>query len=89
MISTLYLALAGIAAVASIIGAIFAAWRWDYARRAFDYQKKQIYLQILMLAESREYWRTPKMAYVKRKEIYKANIDKEIKHILKEFNNVK
>lgn len=55
-----------IAAIASVIGAVFAAWRWDYARKAFTYQKRQLYLQILMLAESREYWRMKKMDYVKK-----------------------
>lgn len=78
-----------VAAIASVIGAVFATWRWDYARKAFEYQKKQLYLQICMLAESREYWSTPKMAYVKKKETYKANIDKETEYILRELQNVK
>jgi len=50
------LTIACIGAVASIIGAIFAAWRWDYARKAYDLQRKQLYLQIKMLGESRQYW---------------------------------
>lgn len=53
-----------IAAVASVVGAIFAAWRWDYARKAFIYQKRQLFLQVLMLSESREYWKSPKSYYV-------------------------
>jgi len=82
---TLLIILSGIAAVAGTLGAIFATWRWDYARRAYVYQKKQLYLQILMLAESREYWRTPKLEYCNRKKIYKANLEEEIHHIVREL----
>lgn len=78
-----------IGAISGTIGAIFATWRWDYARKAYDLQKKQLYLQILMLAESREYWRMPKMQYVGKKSSYKADVSEEIKCILGELENVK
>jgi len=84
----LILILSAIAAIASVVGAIFATWRWDYARKAFDLQKKQIYLQVLMLAESREYWRTPKMQYVDKKMKYKATLGEEIKYVLKELERI-
>ena len=82
--------LSAIAAIASVIGAIFATWRWDYARKAFDLQKKQIYIQILMLAEYREYWNMPKMAYVKKKDYINkdTNIDDEIEHIIRGLEGV-
>ena len=57
-----------IAAVSAIIGALFAIWRWTYALKAYKLQKLQLMIQMLMLAESREYWKTPKMKYVKKKE---------------------
>jgi len=82
---SLLLILSGIAAVAGSLGAIFATWRWDYARKAYAYQKKQLYLQVLMLAESREYWQTPKMEYVNKKRNHKVSVDKEIKHIVREL----
>ena len=83
------LILTAIAAVGSVMGAIFATWRWEYARRAYDLQKKQIYLQISMLAESRDYWRTPKMTYVKRNRPSIKYTDKEIEKVLSELENVK
>jgi len=61
-----------IAAVASTIGAIFAVWRWTYALKAYKLQKLQLMIQILMLDESREYWKTPKMIYCKEKENHKT-----------------
>lgn len=82
-------ALTATAAIASVVGAMFAIWRWNYAVRAYDLQKKQLYLQTLMLAESREYWRMPKMQYVGQKKICKADVNEEIKHILHELNNTK
>ena len=82
------LILSAIAAIAGTMGAIFATWRWDYARKAFDLQKKQLYLQILMLAESREYWRMPKMTYVGKKKQYKADLDEEIEYIIQELKKV-
>jgi len=57
-----------IAAVSATIGAVFAVWRWSYALKAYKLQKLQVTIQILMLDESREYWKTPKMKYVKEKE---------------------
>lgn len=88
MIEHLYLFISSIAAVASVIGAIFAIWRWDFAKKSFDLQQKQVYLQILMLAESREYWYLPKMDYVEKKAIASKDIDDQIKRILKELRNV-
>lgn len=76
-----------IAATASVIGAIFATWRWNYARKGFKLQEQQLYLQILMLAESREYWKMPKRSYVKSKSKYKENVNEEIEHIIKELKS--
>ena len=61
-----------IAAFASTIGAIFAIWRWSYALKAYKLQQLQLLIQILMLAESREYWKTPKMIYCRDKEDFKT-----------------
>jgi len=61
-----------IAAVAATIGAIFAIWRWSYALQAYKLQKLQLMIQILMLDESREYWKTPKMIYCKEKKNFKT-----------------
>jgi len=87
-ITTLALLVTAVAAIASVVGAIFAIWRWDYAKKAYDIQKMQIYLQILMLAESREYWRLPKMTYVGQKKDLNKNVEKEIDYILRELEKV-
>lgn len=83
----LILALTSVAAMASVIGAIFAMWRWDYARRAFKLQKIQLKLQVLMLMESREYWGTPKMQYVSKNH-KRPESDKELIKILKELYHI-
>ena len=62
-----------IAAFASVIGAIFAAWRWNYARKAYVYQKRQLFIQVLMLAESREYWRMGKLPYIEKHDKESVN----------------
>ena len=79
----LLLTLTSIAAIASVIGAIFAMWRWSYAVKAYDLQKKQLYLQTLMLAESREYWRMGKEKYVKKYSKIPTTVEGELKKILK------
>lgn len=78
------LVLTTVAAGASLIGAIFAMWRWDYARRAFKLQKIQLKLQVMMLMESREYWETPKMQYVAKRR-RRPESDKELIELLKEL----
>ena len=75
------LLLTAVAAVGSVIGAIFATWRWDYARRAFELQRTQLKLQVLMLMESREYWKMPKLKYVSKKYKFPES-DKELVEIL-------
>ena len=67
-LNKMLLTISSIAAVSAIIGAIFAIWRWTYALKAFKLQKVQLMIQILMLVESREYWKTPKMKYCEGKE---------------------
>ena len=66
-LNKMLLTISSIAAVSAIIGAIFAIWRWTYALKAFKLQKVQLMVQILMLDESREYWKTPKMKYCEEK----------------------
>lgn len=63
----LLLAMSGLAATASIIGAIFAIWRWEYAIRSYKLQRLQVMMQMLMLDESREYWSTGKDEYIREK----------------------
>lgn len=78
----LMLGLTFIAATASIIGAAFAIWRWSYAVKAYDMQKLQVKVQVMMLIESREYWKTPKMTYVGLKKVFPQS-DKELVEFLK------
>ena len=77
-----------VAAVASVIGATFAVWRWEYAVKAYALQKKQIYLQTLMLAESREYWRMGKEDYVKKYSKIPTTVEREIDKILNELRHI-
>lgn len=76
------LLLSSIAAVASVLGAVFAIWRWNYALKAYRLQRLQTTLRILMLVESREYWRTPKMLYVADKKNHEFS--PSLKEILKD-----
>ena len=75
------------AVIASSIAALFAIWRWEYAKKSYSLQKKQLYLQILMLAESREYWKAPKQTYIDEKKPT-MTIEEEIDEILKGLNHV-
>lgn len=66
--------LTAIAAVASVIGAIFATWRWDYARKAFKIQRFQYKIQKIMLEESRKYW----SGWISRSEDIAISFKKEL-----------